>query len=153
MLYVLLVCLSGGLLAALCFIHFFVDWIFQSHTEAMAKHANAKIRAKHCAIYTAGFVPMLGFFLYLRELTIFEFLASLTILFVSHFCEDTYYPVFLWAKHIRKPSEMACEDQKEGFKRFIETPIGKILMITIDQIIHITFLLPIVYFVIHHLVK
>lgn len=206
---VLLVCLAGGLLSILTFIHFFVDWIFQSHAEAMVKHNNAKVRAKHCAIYTLGFVPLLLVFFIVNQLTALELGLSLAILFVSHFCEDTYIPVFWWARYIRRPPQVRWEiklvdgkgklfmpDGKpyelsgdltgdtnqwrvdlagtvqeehsiynthhkldaanktlhmRGFAEFVETSIGKILMIAIDQIIHITFLFPVVYFVLHHL--
>jgi hypothetical protein len=41
-------------------------------------------------------------------------------------------------------------DPKRGFGEFVQTPIGKILMIAIDQIIHLAFLFPIVWMVIHH---
>lgn len=202
---VLLVCLAGGLLSILTFIHFFVDWIFQSHAEAMVKHNNWKVRAKHCAIYTLGFVPLLLVFFVVNQLTALELGLSLAILFVSHFCEDTYIPVFWWARYIRRPPSVRWEikivdgkgklfdpkgqavevipagddwrfdlantvQQEEsyydtcrkldaanktlhmrGFAEFVETSIGKILMIAIDQIIHITFLFPVVYFVLHHL--
>src|ERR1700689_2126266 len=92
----------GGLFAILSFIHFFVDWIFQSHSEAMVKHNNPKIRAKHCLIYTAGFIPLFCF----CSFNWVEWLIVLNVLFWSHFAEDTYLPVFLWAKYIRKPPEM-----------------------------------------------
>jgi hypothetical protein len=159
--------LGGGLFAALAFIHFFVDWIFQSHAEAMIKHNNAKIRAKHCLIYTLGFVPLLVFCVYVSVLTVWELIACLLILFISHFCEDTYIPVYWWAKFIRRPPEMTepikestgidgyvrvlDPDPKKGFALFIQTTLGKILMITIDQIIHLTFLFPIVWFILHNL--
>lgn len=161
------VMLGGGLFAILTFIHFFVDWIFQSHAEAMVKHNNAKIRAKHCAIYTAGFLPILLFCMVAGALTWWQLLLSVTILFVSHFCEDTYLPVYWWAKYIRRPPEMTeplrvptninnhfnvlPPDPKAGFIQFIQTPLGKILMIAIDQIIHITFLFPIVWFVLSNM--
>jgi len=155
--------LGGGLFAVLGFIHFFVDWIFQSHSEAMVKHNNPKIRAKHCAIYTAGFLPLLFFCWWVGALVMWQLLASIAILFISHFCEDTYLPVFYWAKWIRRPPEMTDPiklaanadgyiqilppDPKIGFGLFIQTTLGKILMITIDQIIHFAFLFPIVWFV------
>jgi hypothetical protein len=163
---IVLLALAGGLFAILTFIHFFVDWIFQSHAEAMVKHNNPKVRAKHCAIYTAGFVPILWFFLVCGALTPVQFWLSVAILFVSHFCEDTYIPVFLWAKYIRKPPEMTEPikywdndkhgfitevNPKVGFVSFVQTPMGKILMITIDQIIHLAFLFPIVWMVIRNL--
>jgi hypothetical protein len=157
------IALMGGLLSILVFIHFFVDWIFQSHAEAMAKHNNPKIRAKHCAIYTAGFIPLFLF----CDFSWLEWLVALNILFWSHFGEDTYVPVYLWAKYIRKPPEMctpsktvstidgyiyiAAPDPKKGFVEFIGTPMGKILMIAIDQIIHIAFLLPIAWMILQHI--
>lgn len=155
--------LGGGLFAVMGFIHFFVDWIFQSHSEAMVKHNNPKIRAKHCAIYTAGFLPLLVFCWWAGALVIWQLLASVAILFISHFGEDTYLPVYYWAKWIRRPPEMTepikqttnidgyinilPPDPKVGFGLFIQTTLGKLLMITIDQIIHFAFLFPIVWFV------
>lgn len=154
--------LMGGILAVLTFIHFFVDWIFQSHAEAMVKHNNPKVRAKHCLIYTLGFVPFLMF----CHFSLLEWFAALNILFWSHFCEDTYIPVYLWAKWIRKPPEMTeprkqtgvdgyvsvlPPDPKAGFVEFVQTPMGKILMIAIDQIIHIMFLFPIAWMILFHI--
>jgi hypothetical protein len=105
----------------------------------------------------------------------FEWLLALNILFWSHFAEDTYVPVYLWAKYIRRPPEMTNPrkgevilqqqadggfqphqavmppDPKAGFVDFIATPMGKILMIAIDQIIHICFLLPIAWMLMLHL--
>lgn len=126
----------GGLFAVLSFIHFFVDWIFQSHDEAMVKHKNAKIRAKHCLIYTLGFVPLF----FLLDLSLGLGIVLSLILFLSHFVEDTYLPVYLWTKYIRKPSEMK-EDDVSGFIVFTNTALGKILMIAIDQIIHLAFIM------------
>lgn len=141
------IALMGGLFAVLGFIHFFVDWIFQSHAEAMVKHNNPKIRAKHCLIYTVGFVPLFCF----CDFSLVEWLVATNILFWSHFCEDTYIPVFLWAKYIRKPPEMSCEDPHAGFVAFIQTTMGKILMIAIDQIIHLAFLFPIAWMILQHI--
>ncbi len=171
---------AGGLFALLALVHFVVDWIFQTHSEAMVKHNNPKVRAKHCLIYTIGFIPLLYFF----EYSWLQWLIALNVLFWSHFVEDTYMPVYLWARYIRKPPEMfspalensclqynydavyrgrgdAREAQvldelrlqkeakdsfaKKGFIDFVQTPLGKILMIAVDQIIHLSFLLPLVY--------
>jgi hypothetical protein len=38
-----------------------------------------------------------------------------------------------------------------GFMEFIDTTLGKILMIAVDQIIHLSFLVPIVWLVLRHL--
>lgn len=158
--------LGGGLFAVLAFIHFFVDWIFQSHSEAMVKHNNPKIRAKHCLIYTLGFVPLLVFCWSVGALLAWQLIACVLILFFSHFGEDTYLPVYWWAKYIRRPPEMTQPikqagldgyitilppDPKAGFVLFIQGTLGKILMIAIDQIIHLAFLFPVVWFVLHNL--
>lgn len=150
--------LMGGIFAILTFIHFAVDWLFQSHSEAMIKHLNSKVRAKHCLIYTAGFIPLLAF----CHLDWQDWFLSLNILFWSHFYLDTYHLVFLWAKYIRRPLEMTKlrekmgvdghitllpPDAKIGFVEFVQTALGKILMITIDQISHLSFLLPIAWMI------
>lgn len=132
--------LAGGLFALFTFVHFVVDWLFQSHSEAMVKHNNSKVRAKHCYLYTLPFIPL---FLALGMGFVGTAFCAV-VLFVSHFYEDTYVPVYLWAKHIRVPPDMGPglpdEMNKEAFVKFIETPLGKILMIAVDQIIHLTFL-------------
>lgn len=154
------VALGGGLFAIFTFVHFFVDWILQTHAEAMAKHNNWKVRARHCLVYTVGFVPILWYL----HFPFWYFVISVNVLFWSHFVEDTYVPVYLWAKYIRKPSEMTDPhkeliigvdgqktfkvhppDPKKGFIEFISTPLGKILMIAVDQIIHLAFLFPLVW--------
>lgn len=160
----LLIALLGGMFSVLAFIHFFVDWVFQSHSEAMVKHSNWLIRTKHCLIYAVGFVPIL----WLAHFSWLEWLIALNVLFWSHHIEDTYYPVFLWAKYIRRPPEMT-EPRKQigadgyvvvlppnpqaGFVEFVSTPLGKILMIAIDQIIHLAFLFPIAWMMLRHALK
>lgn len=156
------IALAGGLFAIFTFVHFFVDWIFQTHAEAMAKHNNAKVRARHCLIYTIGFVPLM----LLLKFTMWEFVIGINILFWSHFYLDTYHAVFIWAKYIRRPPEMIAPskivgadgyiavlppDPYKGFVQFVQTPLGKILMITIDQISHIAFLWTLVFLAMRHL--
>jgi hypothetical protein len=146
----------GGLFAILAFIHFAIDFVLQSHDEAMIKHNTPRIRAKHCLIYTLGFFPIM----WLLNFQVWELVVGMNILFWSHYVEDTYVPVFLWAKYIRRPPEMTQPykdkildgyisvqppDAERGFKQFIETTMGKILMVAIDQIIHLTFLFPLVW--------
>lgn len=155
--------LGGGLFSLLTLTHFIVDWLFQSHNEAMIKHSDAKIRAKHCTIYTIGFLPLLTFCHFVNALSIGQLFLSLIILFVSHFYLDTYHGVYLWAKYLRRPSEMTDPikqigridgyvkilppDPKEGFKLFVQSALGKILLIAVDQIFHLVFLIPIVCFI------
>ena len=132
----------GGFFSILVFWHFVADWIFQSHDEAMKKSKNHEIRAIHCMIYTICFFPLLC----VLPLTTTQLLISVAILFFSHFIEDTYVPVMLWAKHIRKAPEFNWHDRDEdAFIAFASTPLGKILAIVVDQLVHIAFLLPIAY--------
>lgn len=196
-------CLGGGLFAIMVFIHAFTDFVCQTHYEAMNKHNNAKIRARHCLVYTVGFLPLLALLTFFGALTGWELFFAINILFWSHFVEDTYYPVVLWAKFIRKPPCMSwritlpegqvkyrlsnlsgpivssqellpsyrwrydlvdrvngrivggqgylsakaaqAELDRKGFLEFIEEFLGKYLMIAIDQIIHFSFLFPIVW--------
>lgn len=190
------IAMAGGLFAVMAFVHFFVDWIFQSHAEAMVKHNNPRVRAKHCLIYTLGFVPLMC----LLNYSFWEWLIALNILFWSHFYLDTYHGVFLWAKYIRRPPQMSWrvklvggvgklwnpagnfldhvipsnqwrwdlavsvpekstlkksqqELDKRGFVEFITETLGKILMIVIDQISHLSFLWILVYFALRHMNK
>jgi hypothetical protein len=187
---------TGGVFSLLVFIHFASDWLFQSHTEAMAKAKNARIRARHCAVYTLFFLP----FLWWTGVSPAWIAGCAVILFVSHFIEDTYAPVYLWMRYIRRPPGMGIRIVRQGskgyyttlgpewlgampvqqdvpissddlkdplmeavrlaesgmplpeiedkirrqeFLKFVETPLGKILLIAVDQIIHIAFLIPI----------
>jgi Protein of unknown function (DUF3307) len=147
--------LAGGLLSLLTLNHFTVDWLFQTHQEAMTKHNHAWVRARHCLIYALGFLPLL----YLMHFTPLLMLVSFNILFWSHHILDTYLLVYLWARYIRRPPEMVKAikqtgidgyitvlppDPKQGFVQFVQTPLGKILLIAVDQITHILCLLPIV---------
>jgi len=132
----------GGIFALLTFAHFVVDWGFQTHYEAMNKATNRWVRAHHCAIYTMGFVPIIiGFN---QSLYWWEAALALNILFWSHYFEDTYVLVYLWAKHARRIPSVRL-DGIEAFKAEFQRPLGLVLFIVIDQIIHLTFLWPIAY--------
>jgi hypothetical protein len=61
------------------------------------------------------------------------------VLFGSHFIEDTYYPVYLWAKYIRRIPEVRLGGVA-AFKAQFATPLGLTLFLAIDQIIHLCFL-------------
>lgn len=131
---------AGGLLAGLTQVHFAADWLFQSHDEAMAKSSNSRVRAKHCLVYT---ILTLALILVVDRDPL-RLLAYAMILWCSHFVEDTYLPVYLWAKFIRKPPEFTADptgkSEKERFIQFASTPLGKILLIAVDQIIHVSYL-------------
>jgi len=71
------------------------------------------------------------------------FLISVGVTWVTHFIEDTYIPVVLWAKYLRKIPEY--QDLKKADTALvgmdsINGTVAIILFIVIDQIIHITFL-------------
>lgn len=154
----------GGIFALLTLAHFIADWLFQSHTEAMSKATDSWVRGKHCLIYTV--LLCLAIWLVLKPAFSVMVLIAIALWF-SHFVEDTYLPVYIWAKYVRKPLEMA-DIQKmsrdlaekgggslylppgtygitpmDGFKAFASTGLGKILLITVDQIIHLVFLVPV----------
>jgi len=137
---------AGGLFALLTFIHFFGDWLFQSQYEATNKSKNTKIRALHCTIYTAFFVPMF----WILGVTSYTFIICVAILWVSHFVIDTYIPVILWAHYLRKIPELKQFWDTELEFTFIQLwkkPVYPILFITVDQILHLTFLWPIVFLI------
>ena len=128
---------AGGLFAVFSFVHFLIDWVFQTHYEAMNKHNHPWIRAGHCFVYTYPFIPLL-FWLGVNNTQI---IICTLVLFLSHFVEDTYIPVYLWARYIRRvPSIRKGPNHRKEFEIFISGNLGKILMIAIDQIIHLTFL-------------
>ena len=132
----------GGVFALLVFWHFVADWIFQTHSEAMAKAKDARIRAQHCFTYAVIFAPAMG----VLQLTWAEALVCWVVLFASHFVEDTYIPVMLWAKHVRQPPEFKSLPDEEAFVAWASTPLGKIIAIVVDQLVHLAFLFPIAYY-------
>jgi len=132
---------AGSLFSLLVFNHFIIDWGFQTHNEAMKKSSDWKVRGRHCLIYATGFMPLL----FLMDLSGPELVASFLILFTSHFVEDTYIPVYFWAKYVRRMPLIRL-DGIPAFKAEFNRPLGLILFITIDQLIHMLFLLPPIYF-------
>ncbi len=173
----------GGWLALLVLLHFSVDWVLQSHDEAMRKTREWRVRARHCITYSVPFAILL----LASSWGPARALAMSGLVFLSHFVEDTYLPVLWWAKYVRRPPEMsrrvvgegnswniveggvvrgfrthkemdvygqllsADPDPRraqrdldlDGFIAFVSEPLGKILLIAIDQIVHILFLLPV----------
>jgi hypothetical protein len=113
----MLLALLGGIYVLLAFWHFPADWLFQSEKEALAKAKNHLVRARHCLVYAAIYVPLLlllrtriheGVFDYgpTAELVLgWQFWTSLAILWGTHFVIDTYIPVMLWAKYLRRASQ------------------------------------------------
>lgn len=83
--------------------HFGADWLYQSHSEAMLKAKDARVRFFHCIKYTLPFAPVL-WWMGLGSMTL---VMSLAVLFLSHFVIDTYIPVMLWAKYLRRDPKFA----------------------------------------------
>jgi hypothetical protein len=167
----------GGLFAVLTLVHFAVDWLTQSHGDAMKKSKDWVTRAKHCFIYT---MPFYAVFYFINVPVSIAWICFL-ILFFSHFLEDTYIPVYLWAKYIRNPRHAVFGDlgmavnndihkltgiyDENGdltvksertiknihdFAGWMATPLGAILGITVDQIIHLAFLLLVSFIIVYN---
>lgn len=148
---------AGGIFVILAFVHFFADWIFQSHEQAIKKHEDFSVRGRHCLYYTVPFI----FVILPLGVNGWLLLLSILTLFLSHFIIDTYVPVFLWAKYIRKTPTISnalpepgdwgiCKNtsaKKEFANLFKNSPVHAILFITVDQILHLLFLWPVVFFI------
>ncbi len=126
----------GGIFALLVFAHFVADWLCQSHAEAMAKSQNNLVRAIHCAVYSTLCTVVIGTMTESMSVVVWSF----AILFTSHYFEDTYAPVFVWVRYVRRPPGVVDLDT---FKAFAGTNLGLILMIVVDQLVHLLFLIPV----------
>lgn len=145
----------GSIFALAVFWHFIADWVFQSNQEAITKSRDSEVRAWHCIKYTAMMMlPFIGMSIMGHWLVA---CAVGFILFVSHYVIDSYVPVMLWAKYLRKhpafneykyvevrKGEYHKVTDDEAFMKMASTPIGLILIITMDQLFHIAFLIPVV---------
>jgi hypothetical protein len=141
--------------------HFAFDWLYQSHAEAIAKSQNKGVRFLHCGKYATPFIPILWLF----GMNPGQIGLSFLILFGTHYVIDSYVPVMLWAKYLRKAPqfdlvvkvpfkmngwhdkeiETTYKSDIEAFKAVAGTPLGLILIITMDQFLHILCLLPVAY--------
>lgn len=126
------------------FIHFVADWVFQSHKTAMAKSTNGWVRAGHCLIYTAFFIPPLIVLMPMQLWPLFG--TAVLLLFLTHWTGDSYLPVYVWARWFRRiplPKEHLSW-HPHVLATLAEKPINLILFIVIDQIWHIAWLWPVV---------
>ena len=138
----------GGIFALLTFWHFVADWLPQSHAEAMAKSSDSHVRALHCAVYTVLMIIPVCFLIQMQHGQSYHsailYCIFMAILFVSHFYEDTYKPVVWWLKQVRRipQFENAISDHA-AIMNFLEhsNGLGYILLITVDQLVHIAFVL------------
>ena len=139
----------GGIFALLALLHFLVDWGWQSHDEATKKATCSKCRAVHCLKYSAAMSAPLLLLVPGRVA-----LTSMVILWVSHFIIDTYIPVFLWAHFFRRPPQLKVDDYLTfdywgAFKEFSSDPLGRILCLVIDQVLHLVYLIPVAILVVY----
>lgn len=94
----------GGIFAVLVFWHFVADWTFQTHRVAMAKAKDGSVRLGHCLLYGVAFIPFLVWCGCWGE---WQCTAAMAILVGSHYVIDSYVPVILWAKHLRRAPQFA----------------------------------------------
>lgn len=143
----------GSIWFVLFVIHF-NDWFFQSQAQAIAKSKDSNVRTEHCAVYTSFFMAL---FIWVG-CNVGQILLLSAWIFWTHWFEDTYVPVMWWAKHLRKATEFGSAvwdpvkavavplTDEEAFKKFASTPVGLLLSITIDQMIHIVSLGPVAWY-------
>lgn len=144
--------IAGGIFVILVFIHFFADWVLQSNEIASNKHDDFPSLGRHCLFYTAVFVPVILFL----GIGGWYLPISILLLYISHFVIDTCVPVYLWVRFIRRVPELSETTgtfkerylrSKQAFdKLFIESPMNAILLVVVDQILHLSFLWIIVVF-------
>ena len=139
----------GGLMFLLTLTHFVADWLPQPEAMAVVKHQRPGMRALHCAIYLAFFMPIILTFFPRGD---WRGVAIGGILWGSHFILDSYIPVALWVKYVRRPKiwEINVRDQVASkhylsIEEWIKTPAGFVIFVTVDQIFHILCLLPVAF--------
>ena len=119
-------------------VHFVADWVFQSHDTAMRKSSESRVRWVHCLVYSCFMwtaMALCGF--WGLRLT-----AAYWVLLLSHYVEDTYKPVYLWAYYVRRVPGIrlwprGSPESVEAFRAWFGTPLGCILGIAVDQIVHV----------------
>lgn len=132
----------GGALAILFGIgHFLGDWVLQTHQMANRKVSEWRVRAVHCAIYTA--VVGLLMLMWRGEVSAWDgrwglLAGMLAWLYLSHFVIDSYRPLFRFRQAMGDPFAKDVETFKERF----QTPAGFVVYVTLDQVFHLVCMLP-----------
>ncbi len=110
--------MSLTIFEALLVTHLIMDWIFQWNWEATKKSKEWLPLFFHCAVYTIGFIPVFIFF----NLNFFWLL----LIFVSHLIFD------------KRDFEFWILEKFKGVKKDdVGEPIFTILLIGIDQTLHL----------------
>lgn len=131
----------GTIFCVMVTIHFVADWVFQSHDTAMRKSNDWIIRFEHCFLYAGFFIPFFVWVTWVRN-SGWPVLTAYFLLLITHFIEDTYLPVYWWVWYVREVPSITCyrfgTDQSiKRFKEWFGTPLGCVLGIAVDQIVHI----------------
>lgn len=127
----------GGILVILIFVHFIADWIMQ--TDAMARRKAEEspwLLIIHSIVYSVTFIPIL---VIVFDCSISMVITSFLALMMSHGAIDTYTPIWLWARFVRRPMEMK-NDPIKGFSEWSSKTRGILLVSGVDQLMHILFL-------------
>jgi hypothetical protein len=130
---------TGGIFAILAFVHLFADLMTQTDFIARRKTEESSwMLIVHSATYAATYIPIL--FLLFDQTSM---VVSVTlVLFMSHGAIDTYAPIWLWARFIRRPPEMKI-DPSAGFVLWRSKPHSIVLIFFVDHFMHTMFLIPI----------
>jgi hypothetical protein len=125
----------GGTFFLLTFNHFVADWVFQTAREAGEKATNWRLRALHCSAYTVLMSPLICLLL-----PLWWAVGAVALVWMTHFGIDTYWPVYLWLKHIRRDDRI-CKTgspHKWYFRSIVQNdPFLTLLFIVGDQILHL----------------
>lgn len=132
----------GGVFAILIVVHLLADQLGQTETMAR-RRADEPIwmLIVHSATYSAIFIP---FLILTFHGSVHLIMSSVLALMMSHGAIDTYAPIWLWARFVRRPGEMR-EDPIKGFAVWCLKPHGVLLTFTIDQLMHACFLIPVAF--------
>lgn len=131
---------TGAILILLLFVHIIGDLAAQTDSMARRKTDESPwLLVVHSVVYALMFLPVLS--------VIFSSVVHLTLscvlaLAMSHGAIDTYAPIWLWARFVRKPDDMR-EDAVNGFTSWTSRPYGMTIAYGMDQLLHICFLIPI----------
>lgn len=124
----------GGILALLVFAHFAIDWLSQTDTNAKLKSSHWPTLFWHSFTYACLMTPLM----FLGSPSPMFILQSWLLLFTSHIIIDTYFPVFYWAKYIRRIPGLRV---KQDLKTVFETdPLSMIVCLVADQLFHVAVL-------------
>ena len=128
----------GATLALLGLIHLVADWLIQTQETAQKKTHNRLARLWHSFTYSVWFIPC--FFAWSTKVSLEMGIIGFLWVLVSHYFIDSYWPVYWWARYLRRMPEPNNPRYKEAW---LVHPVNPVLFIAVDQILHVISLLPI----------